>query len=154
MLARFTMTARHDNYDGRIYILSWGDTRIDCISGTPGSEPIHPERDWPGSLRPIPEGVYKIEKPVKEPVATSDPAIGPDWIALTPLTNISGRNAFLIHRDWNYAVSPGTAGCPAPVRHIDMLPIVEATNKGEIEYLAVDYGYGTIDAALKRLNLE
>lgn len=143
-IATFTNTDRHDEFGGTIFLLKWGDTEIECVSGLPYRDPCHPSYDYPGSCRPIPEGVYTVGDPVWERADECDPAIGPDWIPLAPTTEISGRDGFLIHRDWNYTVSPGTAGCPAPMRHQDMGRIVQAVQEHEFDTLVVNYGYGSL----------
>ena len=142
--AFFKPTTRLDEYGAMIFELSWGNQSIDCISGLPGYDHCHPYDDYAGSCRPIPEGVYKVGEPVWEHPEDAHPAIGCDWIPLAPLTDIGGRDGFLIHRDWNYTTSPGTAGCPAPTLHKNMLPIVEAVQRGDFDRLIVDYGYGTV----------
>jgi hypothetical protein len=142
--ATFTSTDRVDEFGATIFQLQWDETTVEMVSGLPGYEPCHPHRDYAGSCRPIPEGRYTLGDPVTEPVEDCDPAIGPDWIPLHPETQISGRDGFLIHRDWNYTVSPGTAGCPAPLRHADMDLIVAAVERGEFTEIVVDYGYGVV----------
>lgn len=139
--ATFTLTLRTDEYEAMIFRLKWGDLAIDCISGLPGLLPVPPKEDYPGSCRPIPQGLYTIGLPVHESESEMDDAIGPDWIPLTPLTPIGGRDGFLIHRDWNYVRSPGTAGCPAPCVHEHMNQILEAVLSGAIDTLEVDYGF-------------
>jgi hypothetical protein len=143
-IALFRQTERTDEFGGTIFLLEWRDNVIEMISGLPQYEHCHPHNDYAGSCRPIPEGIYTVGEPVYEHPEDCDPAIGPDWIPLYPTTNISGRDGFLIHRDWNYAIAPGTAGCPAPMRHADMDRIVEAVADGEFVTLVVDYGYGVV----------
>jgi hypothetical protein len=46
--------------------------------------------------------------------------------------------------DWNFEDAPGTAGCPAPLRHKNIYVLQAAVEGGEIEFLKVDYGYGTV----------
>jgi hypothetical protein len=142
--AYFKRTDRLDEYGAIVFELTWGNQSIDCISGLPGCDPVHPHDDYAGSCRPIPEGIYAVDKPVYEHPEDCHPAIGPDWIALHPLTNIGGRSGLLIHRDWNWAIAPGTAGCPAPLKHQDMDVIVAAVEAGEFDELIVDYGFGTV----------
>jgi hypothetical protein len=142
--AFFTSTDRLDDFGATIFQRKWQDTTIEMISGLPGYEPIHPQHDYAGSFRPIPEGIYTLGEPVTEPVEDCDTAIGPDWIPLHPESDVSGRDGFLIHRDWNYTVSPGTAGCPSPLHHADMDVILKAVDRGEFDTIVVDYGYGCI----------
>jgi hypothetical protein len=144
-VVKFIPTQRKDEYGAKIYVMEFpSGLRINCCSGLPGYEPCFPSEDYPGSCRPIPEGVYKIGQIVKECEETCDGAIGPDWIELIVLSDIGGRNAFLIHRDWNYHLSPGTAGCPAPLRHTDMDVIIDAIRQQKITHFVADYGYGTL----------
>lgn len=142
--ATFSMTDREDEFGATIYQLQWGGTKIDMVSGLPGYDPCHPTEDHPGSCRPLPEGYYSIGKPVYDPLSSCDPAIGPVWIPLTPLSDIGGRDAFGIHMDFNFETSPGTAGCPAPLRHKNLYVIAGAVEANEINMLKVDYGYGTV----------
>jgi hypothetical protein len=142
--ASFTPTDRTDEFGATIYRLKWGKTTIDAISGLPGYESCNPTEDYPGSCRPIPEGKYSVGKPVAEPLDDCDPAIGPDWIPLSTDSDVGGRGGFLIHRDWNYVLHPGTAGCIAPVRHADMDKIVAAVGAGEFDTIVVNYGYGVV----------
>jgi hypothetical protein len=139
--ATFTPTFRRDEYGGLIFRLRWGDASIDCVSGLPNYEPVPPAEDSPGSRRPIPQGTYAIGSPVHESEAELDDAIGPDWIPLDPQTEIGGRAGLLIHRDWNYLRSPGTAGCIAPCSHKHMNQIIEAVLSGAIDTLEIDYGF-------------
>lgn len=144
IFATFTMTDRQDEFGASIFELSWAGTTIEMISGLPGYDPCWPSQDYPRSCRPIPEGIYRVGTPVHESVESCDPAIGPLWIPLEPLSDIGGRDGFLIHFDWNFETSPGTAGCPAPIRHKNMYVIAGAVEAGEFNMLKVDYGYGTV----------
>jgi hypothetical protein len=139
--ATFTPTLRTDDYGAMIFRFRWEGVSIDCISGLPGCIPVPPKEDFPGSCRPIPQGLYTIGVPVHESEDQMDAAIGPDWIPLDPLTPIGGRCGLLIHRDWNYLRSPGTAGCIAPCLHEQMNSILEAVLDGAIDTLEVDYGF-------------
>jgi hypothetical protein len=142
--AFFTSTDAFDEFGATIFQLTWDETTVQMISGLPGYEPIHPHHDYAGSFRPIPEGVYTLGEPVTEPLEDCDSAIGPDWIPLHPESDIGGRDGFLIHRDWNYTISPGTAGCPAPLHHADMDVILKAVDHGDFDTIVVDYGYGVV----------
>jgi hypothetical protein len=143
-IALFTSTDRLDQFGATIFRLVWAEATVEMVSGLPGYEPVDPRYDYAGSCRPIPEGIYSVGDPVHETVADCDAAIGPDWIPLHPETDISGRDGFLIHRDWNYVSSPGTAGCPAPLKHSEMDVIVAAVAAGEFDRIKVDYGYGVV----------
>jgi hypothetical protein len=134
-------TDRTDEFGAVIYRLAWEKKSIDCITGLPSYGPVPPSEDYPGSCRPIPQGNYLVGAPVKESLEDCDAAIGPDWIPLEPQTETGGRGGFLIHRDWNYRSSPGTAGCIAPIRHQDMDVIVAAVAGEEFAELVVDHGF-------------
>jgi hypothetical protein len=134
-----------DEYGGAVFILDLemdGDrVTIKCGSGQPGHQPVPVEQDYPGSMNPIPQGLYKIEKPVTESLAQCDPAIGPTWMALTPLDDTNGRDGFIIHLDFNYTYSPGTAGCPFPHRTRDIYTIAEMVERSTEAILTVDHGF-------------
>lgn len=139
--ATLTLTLRTDEFGSMIFQFRWENMKIDCVSGLPGCPPVTPWEDYPGSCRPIPQGLYTIGKPVHESESEMDDAIGPDWIPLDPQTEIGGRSGFLIHRDWNYLNSPGTAGCIAPCVNSHMDLILKAVLSGAIDTLEVDYGF-------------
>jgi hypothetical protein len=134
---------RKDIYGAQLYLLTAGGLEIECISGAIGSMPCHPQDDYPGSYRPIPEGLYEVGAPMHDDryAKPGDP-IGPDWITLSPLTNIGGRSGILIHKDYNWQTSPGTAGCISPIRHRDMDVIIDLVKRNQLETLRVSYGYG------------
>jgi hypothetical protein len=140
--ALFSPSGETDEYGAMIFYLEIEDQKIECISGLPGYSPCPPWEDSPGSCRPIPEGEYLVGNHFTDPIEGCNPAIGPDWIELEPQTNIGRRNNLLIHRDWNWIDSPGTAGCIAPLRHADMDHIIKGLPKGSV--LIVDYGFGSI----------
>lgn len=137
------LKGRKDIYGAQLYLLEVAGLKIECISGAIGSMPCHPYDDFPGSYRPIPEGLYEVGKPMHDPryAVPGDP-IGPDWIDLLPKTPIGGRSGILIHRDYNWESSPGTAGCIAPIRHRDMDVIIDLADSHQLETLRVSYGYG------------
>lgn len=86
---------------------------IPALSGGPGrqDEPfVRPNQDWPGSNRPIPEGVYSVGDVAKGKFA---PGIGDVWIPLTVFAEfrVNTRSAFGFHLDNNVATAPGSAGC-------------------------------------------
>lgn len=145
LTASFTPDNRLDVYGGHVFNLHMqmdGD-RIDfeCGSGQPGHAPVPVSRDYPGSMNPIPQGLYIIEKPVVEDVNSCDPAIGPVWLALTPCEETNGRGGFLIHADFNWQRSPGTAGCPFPHRNRDIYTIADWVKRSSEATLSVDYGF-------------
>lgn len=141
---RFVLVSgRKDIYGAQVYLLKAGGLDIECISGAIGSMPCHPYEDYPGSYRPIPEGLYDVGKPQHDiRYAIPGDPIGPDWIDLYPKTNIGGRSGILIHKDYNWQTSPGTAGCISPTRNRDMDVIIELVKSHQLETLRVSYGYG------------
>jgi hypothetical protein len=143
--AIFKPTGELDEYGGAVFILAMemdGDrVAFKCGSGQPGHQPVPVEQDYPGSMNPLPQGVYVIEKPVYESLAQCDPAIGPVWLALTPQEETSGRGGFIIHPDFNWSYSPGTAGCPFPHRNRDIYTIAEMVDRSTEATLTVDHGF-------------
>lgn len=117
--------------------------RVILGSGARGAqELIDPRRDYPGSLRPIPEGVYRIGKVEHNPSGWG-PGLGNYWVDLIPVKPANRRSAFGIHLDSNRVGSPGSAGCPVaatPDRLDRILKWIEATNRPGLFY--VDYGKG------------
>jgi lysozyme len=91
-----------------------GGVKVDsvpCNSGAPGAQDfIPPERDYPGSMRPIPEGRYSIG-PVEVADRSWGPGLGRVWIGLTPINPRCARGDFGIHLDSNRGTAPGSAGC-------------------------------------------
>jgi hypothetical protein len=48
------------------------------VSGAPGRSPVPPSTDFPGSMNPIPEGVYRVGR-VDETLGSFGPALGRFW---------------------------------------------------------------------------
>ena len=76
--------------------------------------PSHPD-SYPGSLQPIPQGLYTVGSlewagSRGDYSAAFSSAIGPFWVAITA-TFGDDRGAFGFHMDHNYTSSPGSAGC-------------------------------------------
>jgi hypothetical protein len=115
--------------------------RIACGSGQPGHKSVPVSRDWAGSMNPICQGLYVIEKPTYESLADCDPGIGPIWMALTPQEETNGRGGFLIHLDFNWQSSPGTAGCIFPLRNRDIYTIAEMVERSTQATLSVEHGF-------------
>jgi hypothetical protein len=141
----FVPANRRDQYGGEIFNLTLfldGDkVEIECGSGQPGHKPVPVSRDYPGSMNPLCQGLYVIEKPVYETLADCDPAIGTVWMALTPQEETNGRGGFLIHQDFNWQRSPGTAGCPFPLRNRDIYTIADMVQRSSEATLSVEYGF-------------
>jgi hypothetical protein len=134
-----------DEFGGETFELTLemdGDiVRIDCGSGQPGHEPVPVSQDYPGSMNPLCQGLYIIEKPVFESLSDCDPAIGPVWLALTPQEETNGRGGFLCHQDFNFERSPGTAGCIFPQRNRDIYTIADMVSRSTQATLSVEYGF-------------
>lgn len=143
---KFTLLpGQTDTYGAQLYLFECAGHQITCISGAIGSMPCHPSEDFPGSYRPIPEGLYTVGVPQHdERFAVHGDAIGPDWIDLFPTTYIGGRSGILAHRDYNWQSSPGTAGCIAPIRHRDMDILIDLAASRQWRTLRVSYGYGVV----------
>lgn len=134
-----------DQYGGEIFNwkMTMGDETLELQmgSGVPGRRPVPVGQDWPGSGNPIPQGTYEIGATVRESLSEMDPRIGPVWIPLKPLTRIGGRDGFLIHMDYNWQYSPGTLGCPFPLRNRDMDTIAAWNDRAAKGTLQVNHGF-------------
>ncbi|NJK40584.1 MAG: L,D-transpeptidase [Acaryochloridaceae cyanobacterium SU_2_1] len=112
------------------------------ISGAPGTDPVFPSQDYPGSLRPCPEGHYTVGEIVE---GNFGGGLGDVVIELHPKSNIGGRDALLIHPDYNWRHAPGTAGCIAPANSVrEIWEIVDYIRRYKPKTLTVDWGFGTI----------
>lgn len=112
-------------------------------SGARGAQEIDkPERDWPGSNRPIPHGAYKLGPIERHPSGNWGPGLGPIWIDLVPILPKNRRSAIGLHLDANFRSSPGSAGC---VVHPE-LKIIESIcawiSRYKPQHIVVDYGFG------------
>jgi hypothetical protein len=145
LFATFAPLGMQDEYGGELFNLHLemdGDRLdIECGSGQPGHVPIPVGQDWAGSMNPICQGLYLIENPIIEDVASCDPAIGPVWMALTPKSETNGRGGFLIHMDYNWQRSPGTAGCIFPLRNRNIYTIADWVKRSSEAVLSVEYGF-------------
>lgn len=95
---------------------------VACISGADyrQDEPfVHPNRDWSGSDRPIPENVYALgpleDSLVDRGTYSWGEGLGQYWVELTPKHHPNNRSAIGIHEDANASYSPGSAGCVCPL---------------------------------------
>ncbi|MDG2992436.1 glycoside hydrolase family protein [Candidatus Synechococcus calcipolaris G9] len=104
-----------------------GDRPVDQInaySGSPYAQALNTgSRDFPGSLRPLPPGRWKIG-PIEDAGSSWGEAIGRYWIDLLPMagTQTYGRSAFGIHLDANHHQprGRGSAGCIVTPREADL----------------------------------
>ncbi len=83
------------------------DKVVGVVSGSASTQVYFPKANPgpAGSLKPIPEGIYNLEKPE----STTIQALGPWFAPIVP--DPSPRSEFGIHLDGNRSSSPGTAGC-------------------------------------------
>lgn len=100
---------------------------IDVLSGDLPSQSkdfIRSERDFSGSGRCLPEGVYSIGHVEDSQLIISAPSwpspadgIGRYWISLEvlPQYKANNRSAFGIHADFNASFAPGSIGCVCPL---------------------------------------
>ncbi len=141
-------TAKRDRYGLIEFDLSLRNNgkavdRVIVSSGQPNrQELVHPAIDYPGSLRPLPEGCYRIGNVEHNPNGWG-PGLGNWWVDLIPVKPANSRSAFGIHLDANISRSPGSAGCvtPATADRLDrVLKWIEAKNRPT--YLFADYGKG------------
>ncbi len=83
------------------------DKVVGVVSGNASTQVYFPKASPgpAGSLKPIPEGIYNLEKPESSDIQ----AIGPWFAPIVP--DPSPRGDFGIHLDGNRSTAPGTAGC-------------------------------------------
>jgi hypothetical protein len=123
--------------------------RVSVLSGAGSTqtEPfVLPSKDYPGSLRCLPEGYYEVG-PVEDAGAGQSwgEGLGRYVIELKPLSNVGGRSAFFIHVDANKSYSPGSAGCPCPFNDKDIFKVMGWLNqKAKPELLICDLGLGSL----------
>lgn len=93
-----------------ILTLIYGEQILCCVSGVASrQEFIDPRKDFKGSLRPIPEGLWEIGTPVT--LKQREQGVGFVKVPLTPLEKLNNRDGFLFHNDDNNDTRPGSAGC-------------------------------------------
>ncbi|AFY60341.1 glycoside hydrolase family 104 protein [Synechococcus sp. PCC 6312] len=124
--------------------------QVPVFSGAPrAQELVDPRQDYSGSLRPIPEGIYKIGQPEEHPQGDWGPGIGRLWIPLEvlPEYRVNNRGDFGIHLDSNFATSPGSAGCPVAQKMPTLQTILGwLFAKARPKWLVVDHGQGLLKA--------
>ncbi len=123
-------TNRLDRRGFRIFRLALTNTgkEVDAIEVLSGDLPsqssnfIRPEKDFSGSGRCLPEGVYSIghledSQLIRSTPAWDNPGIGRYWISLEvlPQYKVNNRGAFGIHADANASYAPGSIGCVCPL---------------------------------------
>jgi len=99
--------------------------QITAWSGAPGSQDfIDPKHDYPGSLRPLPPGRYRVGLVEVAATGSFGAGLGRIWIGLTPLNPPNARSNFGIHLDANKETSPGSAGCIVTKNEQDLQRVV------------------------------
>lgn len=122
-----------------------GDRRVDRVnvySGAPRAQILNSgSSDFPGSLRPIPPGKYRLG-PIEYRAGGWGPGLGEYWVDLLPFpeTLTYGRSAFGIHLDANYHTpnGRGSAGCIVTPHQRDLDRILGwLRSRSRPEYLEV-----------------
>lgn len=119
--------------------------RIDrvCVnSGAPSAQVLlPPEKDYSGSLRPIPEGNWIVHPPEKAPYGSWGEGLGEWWIELTPINPRHNRKNIGIHLDANREYSPGSAGCIVTSSKKDLEKIITWIWNYGVKSLTVTYNF-------------
>jgi GH24 family phage-related lysozyme (muramidase) len=99
--------------------------QIVAWSGAPGAQEfIDPRHDYPGSLRPLPPGRYRVGLVEVAASGSFGEGLGRIWIGLHPLNPPNARSNFGIHLDANMGTSPGSAGCIVTKNEQDLQRVV------------------------------
>lgn len=124
--------------------------QVPVFSGAPGAQEfIDPRKDYSGSLRPIPEGIYKIGRPEHHPQGNWGQGLGGIWVDLIvqPDYKVNNRSNFGIHLDANYESSPGSAGCiVTPNKRTFEIILSWIMAGARPKHLVVDYNQGLLQA--------
>jgi len=147
-----TPSGRRDRWGFRQFDLTLSNNgkavdRLTVISGGGATQYERfclPTNDWSGSMRPVPEGIYRIG-PVERGWWGS--AIGEIWIGIEPTkeSQVHNRSAIGIHADYNRNVPgyEGSAGCVCTYDQSGIERIASwCEAKARPERLIVDYGLG------------
>lgn len=114
--------------------------RVSVRSGAPSAQVLlPPDKDYSGSLRPIPEGNWIVGKPERSPIGSWGEGIGEWWIELTPINPKHNRQNIGIHLDANSSYSPGSAGCIVTTTKRDLEKIIEWVWEYKVASLTVTY---------------
>lgn len=114
--------------------------RVSVRSGAPSAQVLlSPEKDYAGSMRPIPEGNWIVGKPEKSPIGNWGEGLGEWWIELTPVNPKHNRKNIGIHLDANQSYSPGSAGCIVTTTKRDLEKIIEWIWEYKVASLTVTY---------------
>ncbi len=99
--------------------------QIVAWSGALGTQEfIDPKHDYPGSLRPLPPGRYRVGLVEVAANGSFGEGLGRIWIGLHPLNPPNARSNFGIHLDANMGTSPRSAGCIITKNERDLQRVV------------------------------
>lgn len=122
--------------------------RVSVRSGAPSAQVLlPPEKDYSGSMRPIPEGNWIVGKPEKSPIGNWGEGLGEWWIELTPINPKHNRKNIGIHLDANQSYSPGSAGCVVTTTKRDLEKIIEWIWEYKVASLTVTYNLSPLAAS-------
>lgn len=132
-------TGRLDQFGGVLFSLSKtvDGKPVDAvlaISGAPGKTAVPVSHDYSGSMRPCPQGRFKLGGVER---GAWGAAIGNIWISVY---GTEPRQAIGIHSDANRGQAPGSAGCVCPLTDADMEQVARWRQEG-IDILVVDHGF-------------
>jgi hypothetical protein len=142
---------RRQNSDGLEWLdlaLMNGDRAVDRVQVYSGQayaqDFFDPTKDYSGSMRPIPEGVYQVGEMEYAP-STWGEGLGARYAALDvlPQYRANNRSAIGLHLDANRSYAPGSAGCIVTVDERTLDRVVGwLDQKSQPRRLVVDYGLG------------
>lgn len=106
---------------------------------------VHPSKDYAGSGRPIPEGIYKIGDLIK--MGSPETGVGYRKIILGIHKRFNNRDEFLFHDDFNYTTNPGSMGClvNSDPKAMDAVIAWTSSATASPEYLVVDWDTGALE---------
>jgi len=131
-----------------------GDRCVDQIAALSGAgftqreDFVHPSKDYSGSLRCLPEGIYQlgaVEDSTTQGSASWGDALGRYWSSIDAIgkSKVNSRGDFGIHLDNNASYSPGSAGCICPFDPKDILRYVQwMSAKAKPKLLHCNLGLG------------
>lgn len=145
-------TGKRDRWDFRQFDLALTNNgkavdRVTVISGGGAAQYerfVYPTKDYSGSFRPVPEGIYLIGKPEH---GWWGEAIGEIWIGLEAIksSKVNDRENIGMHCDYNRRIPGymGSAGCVCTYDNAGIERIAQwCEAQHPPEHLVVDYGLG------------
>lgn len=116
-------------------------------ASTQYSDMVAPEKDYSGSGRCLPEGVYSLGE--LEDIGTGrswGEGIGRYWVSVDATNPVNSRGNFGIHDDANRSYSMGSLGCVCPFSSEGYDRIVGwMTQKSRPQYLICNLGTGFLE---------